>query len=780
MAATTTRRPAAAQPDAQSGSSGHLRAAVATPRPAAALGIALAVVALYAAFASGSIGVTEESRLQVVVATLAFTTLAGLLYGRGLRADVPAAAKWGVALLVGFAAWAALSIVWSVAPDDSWQVANRSLAFALLVALGITLGSSLPRAAERAAVALLGVITLIALYALGGKLFPWVHVGGLIDLNHTDRFSRLRAPLDYWNALAMVCVLAVPIAMRVATQATYRTRTRTVGLLSLVLVLTTLALTYSRGGLIVAVAAIALVIAVGPARLPLAAALATGVIGMLPPTIVALSLSDLTTDGVPVGDRTGDGLILLGALVLGLVLAAVIGTLLVRVAARVRLGQKGVGRARRAVLVAAIGVVVVVLAGLALSDRGIGGTISHQADEFAKPKLDRQNDPARVLRTNSGNRWVWWTEAVSGFRDRPVVGYGAGSFATTHRAYRTNSLEVRQPHSVPLQFLSETGVIGALLALGGLAALGFAAARSTLARAEGTDRGFAVALLAGAFAWSLHLWVDWDWDIPGVTLPVLVVLGLLSARPMVAAAPVRPGIGGRAGILAVGAALAAVAVVLAALPSISAGLSSDALSRAASGTPSALRAGEEKAALAKRLDPLAVQPLFAQAAIAQRANQSAAAGALLVDAVNRQPDNPDAWTRLLRFQVLANDTVGALRSISSLFALDPVTAVRSGFYGQLAVYDPARSASATGTPLPEKLVAPKPAPPQKKTKKKKSTTAKPGPTQAPGATKQQTPAAPAPTPAPAPAPTPTPTPAPTPTPTPKKQAPAGDPFRLEG
>lgn len=784
MAATTTRHPAAAAQPVHPEPNGHAPtpAAVATSRAPAALGLALVVAALYAAFASGSIGVPEESWLQAGVAVVALVTLAGLLYGRGLRVDAPAATMWGVALLLGFAAWAAFSIVWSVAPDESWLEANRALSYTLLVGLGIVIGSSLPRAVERAAIALLGVVTLVALYALGGKIAPWLHVGAVIDLNHTARFSRLRAPLDYWNALAMTCVLAVPIAMRVATEVRYRARSRAAALVSLVLVLTTLALTYSRGGLLVGIAAVALTIALGPARLPLTAALGAGLLGALPPAVVGISLSDLTTDGVSVSDRTGDGLIFLAALVVGIAIATVVGSALVRVAARTHVGEHGARRARRAVLMAVIAALVVVIGALALSDRGIGGTLSHQADEFTTAKLDRQNDPARVLRTNSGNRWVWWEEAVSGFRDRPVVGYGAGSFPITHRLYRTSPLEVRQPHSVPLQFLTETGLVGALLALGGLALLGVAAARSTLARPPGPERAFAITLLAGAFAWGLHLWVDWDWQIAGVTLPVLVVLGLLGARPPtpgLAAAAVRSGRSGRGVLLAAGVVAALVTVVLAALPALSARLASDALSRAAAGTPEALRAGEKKAALAKRLDPLALDALFAQAAIAERGNQPTAAGGLLAEAVQRQPDNPDTWGRLLRFQLITEDTAGALRSIRNLLALDLVVALRSGYYATLAVYDPGRSASATGTPLPEKLTPFKP--PRRTKPKPAPRRAAPDtttPQQAPNTTTpQQTPA---PTPVPAPTPAPAPAPAPTPAPKATPQAPQGDPFRLEG
>ena len=110
----------------------------------------------------------------------------------------------GLALLAGFAAWSGLSIAWSIAPDQSWLELNRALAYGLVAALALVLGSSLPRAAERVALGYLAIATAVALYALGGKLFPWLEIPGILDLDHADRFSRLRAPLGYWNALGLV------------------------------------------------------------------------------------------------------------------------------------------------------------------------------------------------------------------------------------------------------------------------------------------------------------------------------------------------------------------------------------------------------------------------------------------------------------------------------------------------------------------------------------------------------------------------------------------------
>ena len=130
-----------------------------------------------------------------------------LLYGSGLRVDAGPAAGWGVGLLVALRGLGGAVDHLVGGPDAELARSQPRAGVRARGGLGIVLGSSVPRAAERVALALLAVATVVAAYALGGKLFPWLHVGGVIDLNHTDRFSRLRAPLDYWNALGLVCVV---------------------------------------------------------------------------------------------------------------------------------------------------------------------------------------------------------------------------------------------------------------------------------------------------------------------------------------------------------------------------------------------------------------------------------------------------------------------------------------------------------------------------------------------------------------------------------------------
>src|SRR5439155_1749172 len=93
--------------------------------------------------------------------------------------------------------------------------------------------------------------------------------------------------------------------------------------------------------------------------------------------------------------------------------------------------------------------------------------------------------PSRLLSTNSGNRVQWWGEALGAWSDRPLAGHGAGSFPALHLQYRHNRLPVRQPHDAPLEFLAETGLVGAAPGLGGMAALLCAAGMQVRRRTGG-------------------------------------------------------------------------------------------------------------------------------------------------------------------------------------------------------------------------------------------------------------------------------------------------------
>src|SRR3954470_1421968 len=488
MAATQTRiatRPAPPPPAPTAAAEPRVRA-----RAPVALGAALAIAIVYAAFANGAVGLADESRLQVAIAAIAVPAVAALLFGRGLVARLPRRAWIGLALLAGFAAWNGLSILWSIAPDQSWVELNRAISYALVAGLALVLGASLPRAAERVALGYLGIATLVALYALAGKALPWIHGPGIFNLDHSERIARLHEPLGYWNALALFCAMAVPIALRAAAGGARSESGRLVGFLALVPLLATTILTYSRGGIVVLVAALAVQMAMSPDRARLVAFTGAGLLAAVPVTVVGLSSHDLTTNGLKESARADDGMLFLAALIAGVVFAVAVFRVLSRAGDRVAARQ---GRPlHRGVAVAAclLGLVVLV-AGGAVSEGGLTGQVQRQVRDVTEQRFDPQT-PGRLLSTNSGNRWDWWKEAVGAASDKPVAGYGAGSFRLVHLQYRKDNLEVRQPHDVPLQFLAETGVVGAALGLGGLGLLGLAASSGALARIEPRERGFAV------------------------------------------------------------------------------------------------------------------------------------------------------------------------------------------------------------------------------------------------------------------------------------------------
>src|SRR3954471_10612230 len=247
-------------------------------RAPVALGAALAIAIVYAAFANGAVGLADESRLQVAVAAIAIPAVAALIFGRGLVARLPRRAWIGLGLLAGFAAWCGLSILWSIAPDQSWVELNRAISYALVAGLGLVLGASLPRAAERVALGYLAIASLVAVYAVAGKALPWINGPGIFNLDHAERIARLHEPLGYWNALALFCAMAVPIALRAAADGARTEVRRLLSFVALVPLMTTVILTYSRGGIVVLAAGLAVQLAISRDRRRLALIAAAGLL----------------------------------------------------------------------------------------------------------------------------------------------------------------------------------------------------------------------------------------------------------------------------------------------------------------------------------------------------------------------------------------------------------------------------------------------------------------------------------------------------------------------
>jgi hypothetical protein len=461
---------------------------------------------------------------------------------------------------------------------------------------------------------------------------------------------------------------------------------------------------------------------VGSGRLRGLVALVAATTAAIPPLGVAFFLPALRGNGVPLNLRIDEGRILGLVLLVALAGLLAVGFVLLRLERRIRWSPARSRGAWRAI--GALGglFLLIVVINLAASERGLTGSISHQVRQFTTTAKDPLSDPAHLVSTNSGNRWVWWQEALGAFSDRPLQGWGAGSFPVTHLQYREEELSVRQPHNVPLQFLAETGLVGALLWIGAIVLLLLAGVWRVRTLRPGRERDLAGALLAAGIAWTIHTLYDWDWDIPGATLPALILLGVLAARPP------REGHGhGLAAAFEVPRPprqrplhLAAVALLLTAfamsalLPAWSHGKAIDALGLAGGRqvTPTQLEKAAAQAELAARLNPLSVEPLFAAHTIAVRRERLGDARRYLLQAVDRQPQNRVAWFRLALLAAETRNPAGFLRAALKALRLDPQSGIVRALAQRALAFaaPPNDSASATGTPLPSLIATPDAAP----------------------------------------------------------------------
>jgi hypothetical protein len=680
-------------------------------RSAVKLPAALLLLILYAAFDHGAVALPVDTRLQVAIAAIAAVAGAAWLWSGTLRFSAPRSAIAGTVLLGAFACWSGITVLWSVAPDQTWIELNRAIGYVIVLCLAIAVGASLANAVELVTSGFLAIALAVTVYALGQKLFPGLHLAGVFNLDQTGPLPRLQEPLGYWNALALFLALGVPIALARAVDSSRPPRTRLAAACAVQLMLLTIALTYSRGGLLALAIALIVGIGLGGERLRSLAWLGAAAVAAVPPLVLGLSASSLADAGVSLSSREGAGALLAVVLLVSLAVLVLAGRRLLALEPRLRVDPRRMPTFRRLALGAIAVLVLSAVVALSLSSRGLGGTFSHAWRSFTSTQAVSNYDPNRLL-TTASNRWVWWKEAAGAFSDRPLGGWGAGSFGVVHLLYRRDTLPVQQPHSVPLQFLAETGIAGALLGLGAFVLLLGAAARSVRGRAQGSERLLVAALLAGAVAYAVHSLYDWDWNIPAVTLPALLFLGVLAGArgargiedrsgPTETRSLEGPGPGSRALWLGALTLWLCAFALSAALPSLAASKANSALVQAADGSPSALASAHSGAALASSLDPLSDAGLRAEATIAIHRGRLIGARGYLQDAVRRDPTDVLAWNQLALVYGLLRDSQSSTVALQRVVALDPSgPRAQTIMRFELLTAPPRASATATPTPLP--------------------------------------------------------------------------------
>jgi hypothetical protein len=350
-----------------------------------------------------------------------------------------------------------------------------------------------------------------------------------------------------------------------------------------------------------------------------------------------------------------------------------------------------------AIILAALALVpVLAVVALALSSKGLGGSISSGWKSLTDPNSTATvtNDPSRLTSVGSV-RARYWNESFKIWRAHKLTGVGAGGYQTARLRFRTDRLAVRHAHGYVVQTAADMGLIGVAASLALLAAWLAAAAR-TLAwwprrqaaalnaaeQAFGPERVALMTLATLVLVFGVHSFIDWTWFVPGTAVMALLAAGWVAGRGPLTEPPADPrGLpaavreGARLPVRAAVAGLTVIVALLAAwtawqpLRSVDAG--NNALDLAIKG-PKYIPQARAQVKAARERNPLSIDPLVDESFVDIAAHDLRAARDRLEDAVRLQPSNPAAWEALARFTLdQEKDPKLALRLLGPTLYLDP-------------------------------------------------------------------------------------------------------------
>jgi cytochrome c-type biogenesis protein CcmH/NrfG len=643
---------------------------------------------------------------------------------------------WPAALLLAFAALAALSVVWSVQPDASWQAASRLLAYSAVFGLAALLARAAPRRWSAVLGGVLLASAIVCGYALLTKIFP-----NRLGVAQVVYYARLREPYGYWNATGLAAALGAIACLWLGARRSGHALLNALAYPAMAIMLVTLMLAYSRGALAALLIGVVLWLCLVPLRLRGATVLIVGGLGAGIVVAWDFSREALTTDTATLATRIDAGHqlgVLLAAVLLALTLAGLaIGFLTSRDA------PSQAARRQAGILLLSLPAIAVlaVIGMLAVSHRGLTGSISHGLGSLTNPSAAvPANGPARLTAVSSA-RARYWHEALQVFKAHPLLGAGAEGYATARLRYRTLPLDVQQAHGFVVQTLADLGLIGLLLVLALLGTWMVAAGRAThpfnrswrhwrwrrwpipdRVAAHGLytpERIGLLTMLCLVVTFGVHSFVDWTWYVPGLACAALLCAGWLAGRGPLAERLATVGVpagvatseawDGERARTASGQEPAArsaieptqrrgplardrqtlgiaVAVVVAALlaawaewqPQHSQDASDQALALIAHDPAAALAAAHT----AVSRDPLSAEALITLATVEQGTGQNAAAAATYERAVHLQPSNWQTWEALGEYELRSGDPRGALQALRAAVYLNPQAVAPRAIIGQ--------------------------------------------------------------------------------------------------
>ncbi len=441
----------------------------------------------------------------VALAFLIPTTLALILE----RATIPGRQRAAFALLMLlFAAWIALSAFWSVSTAGSIRELERMLAY-VAVALALAIVLRRGDAAGVAAGVVVGVAA-VSTYSLATRLVP-----DRLDTRDDPTLPyRLAEPLGYWNALGLLAAMGLLVALGFVAHSR-KAWPAVAAALALPVLAAALYFAFSRGAWAALFFGLGGIVALDPRRLRLLWAAVVVAPASVACVAYASRQTALTTEDAATADAVAEGhrmvfVVVVLALCSGLLAGGAFA--IARRIAVTRGTVRAVNVALAALFVVAVGIVVAAAGG---PDRAA----SELKARFDAAPVTGVDLNARLFSASGNGRGESIGVAWDAFRDRPILGHGAGSYEYVWYENRETRLVIRDAHSLYAEVLSEVGAVGlALLCLALVVPLiaVFQARRSRY-----------VAAGAGAYlAWLAASALDWHWEMVGVTVTALLAGGV--------------------------------------------------------------------------------------------------------------------------------------------------------------------------------------------------------------------------------------------------------------
>jgi len=546
--------------------------------------------------------------------------------------------RWALSaagLLLAFAVWTAISLRWSPLPtfarDEGLLVAFYAVAFLIPIV-------ALRHDWER-----LGAAALIA----GG--LGSLAIAGALELHFADHpenlywGGRMAFPVSYPNALAgMLLVGFWPSAM-LAAERRLPVVVRAVLLGGAAAMLADFLLAQSKGGAIGLAVSGIVFFAVCPFRLR--ALLPVGIAA----AVVATQAESLTEPYRASSDE------LASAIQHGGAVAAVVAALAAAVGLVYAVLDQHVEVSEAARRAAAVLAVVGVLGGVGGGIAAFFTVVDHPGnflhDQWRSFKhLPEKRQGSTHFFSLGSNRYDFWRVALDEFEHHPVAGIGARGFANAYLVEGRSAETPQRAHSLEMDVLSETGIVGIVLLLGAGALLFVAV--WPWARRSVVGAG----ILGGGAYFAVHTGVDWVWTIPEVGLSAFALLGIGASRA-----------GGRTLDARVAVPAGAVALALAVLAFAPPWLSGRFVDRAYTAGNASRTADELR--WARRLDPLSTAPLVAEAVLAR----SPADIAPLERAVAKEPRREDLHYLLGNAYLAAGRKAAARREFRASLRLYPAS-----------------------------------------------------------------------------------------------------------